>query len=197
MKSYIKSIAVLTLICAAVAVLLSGANAITAPIIEENEAAAAMEALKVVMPEGADFQPVEIGRYALPETVTEVYRAGGGGYVVTLETVGYATGMVILCGVDQNGVVTGAICLSSSETLGYEADYGAAAVGATAETVDGLDVISGATMTTEAYKNAIKDALETASILSSEEAGASGGAGTALSGAAAALGICGLLKGVA
>ena len=32
--------------------------------------------------------------------------------------------MVIMCGVSKDGVVTGALCLSSNETLGKEKTYG-------------------------------------------------------------------------
>lgn len=165
MKSYIKSVAVLTAICGIIAILLSAANGVTAPIISENENAAANEALLVVMPGGEGFQPVDLTGKELPATVTEVFSEKNGGYVVKLKTAGYGTDMVIMCGVDAAGTVTGATCLSSNETLGYEQTYGESAKGATAETVDALDVISGATKTTEGYKNAVKDALNTAVIL--------------------------------
>ena len=165
MKIYIKSLVVLTAICGVIAVLLSAANFITAPIIEESEAAAANEALLVVMPEGEDFQSMDLSSYELPATVTEVFSEKNGGYVVKLNTVGYSTDMIIMCGVDAAGTVTGATCLSSGETLGYEQTYGDTAKGATLDTVDGLDVISGATKTTEGYRNAVKDALNAAVIL--------------------------------
>ncbi len=165
MKIYIKSLVVLTAICGVIAVLLSAANFITSPIIQESESAAANEALLVVMPEGEDFQPMDLSSYELPATVTEVFSEKNGGYVMKLNTVGYSTDMIIMCGVDAAGTVTGATCLSSGETLGHEQTYGETAKGATLDTVDGLDVISGATKTTEGYKNAVKDALNTAVIL--------------------------------
>lgn len=49
--------------------------------------------------------------------------------------------------------------------MGYEKTWGENAVGATVDTVDSLDTVSGATKTTLAYKNAVKDALNTAVIL--------------------------------
>jgi Na+-translocating ferredoxin:NAD+ oxidoreductase RnfG subunit len=57
------------------------------------------------------------------------------------------------------------VCLSSSETLGHEKTFGESFVGKDAAGVDAVDTISGATKTTSAYKNAIKDALNTAIIL--------------------------------
>lgn len=165
MKIYVKSLVVLTAICGVIAVLLSAANFITSPIIQESESAAANEALLVVMPEGEDFQSVDLSSYELPATVTEVFSEKNGGYVVKLNTVGYSTDMIIMCGVDAAGTVTGATCLSSGETLGHELTYGDTAKGATAETVDTLDIVSGATKTTEGYRNAVKDALNAAVIL--------------------------------
>lgn len=165
MIKMMKSAVALTVICAVVAVLLAATNFITAPVIEANDAAAANEALLVVMPGGTGFEPVDISSYTLPSTVNEVFKEANGGYVVKLTTAGYSTGMVIMVGVDASGTVTGATCLGSSETLGYEKTYGETTVGATLETVDGLDTIAGATRTTEGYKNAVKDALNTAVIM--------------------------------
>lgn len=165
MKSILKSVLSLTVICAVVAVLMATTNFITEPVIKANEAAAANEALLVVMPNGSDFKPVDISTYTLPASVNEVYSEANGGYVVKLTVNGYSTGMILMIGVDANGTVTGATCLGSSETLGYEKTYGETTVGATLETIDGLDTIAGATRTTQAYKDGVKDALNTAVIM--------------------------------
>lgn len=165
MKDSIKSVVALTVICAVLAVILAVTNGITAPVIEKNEQAAANEALLVVMPEGKGFEEIDISKYELPETVTNAYKETSGGYVVKLLTSGYGSDMVIMCGVDATGAVTGAVCLSSSETLGYEKTYGESAVGKTAADIDALDTVAGATLTTTAYKGAVKDALNAAIIL--------------------------------
>lgn len=165
MKKYIKSIISLTLICAVMAVALAATNSVTAPLIEKNASAAANKALLVVMPDGGDFTAVDLSKFTLPETVTEAYTASNGGCVVKLNTTGYGPNMIIMCGIDANGVVTGAVCLSSNETLSQEKTYGETTKGATIDTVDDIATVSGATMTTGAYKNAVKDALNTAVIL--------------------------------
>ena len=165
MKNYLKSIVALTVICAVIALALAATNMITAPIIEKNEAAAANEALLIVMPEGEDFTAVDISGYELPETVTEVYAETSGGYVVKLTTSGYGAGMVIMCGVSADGTVTGATCLSSNETLGEEKTYGEKTVGKNIDDIDAVDTVASATKTTAAYRNAVKDALNTAIIL--------------------------------
>lgn len=165
MMKHLKSVIALTVICAVVAVLMAATNMLTAPIIEANESAAANDALLVVMPNGSGFELVDTAEYSLPSTVTDVYREASGGYVIKLTTTGYSSGMTLMIGIDANGVVTGTQCLASGETLGYEKTWGENAVGATVDTVDSLDTVSGATKTTSAYKNAVKDALNTAVIL--------------------------------
>ena len=165
MKKSVQSTVVLIAICAVMAILLALTNAVTAPIIKINQDNAANEALLVVMPDGEDFKPVDISGYTLPSTVTEVYKEKNGGYVVTLTTAGYGSGLVIMCGVSPDGTVTGAVCLGSTETLGYEKTFGENFTGKDAAGVDTIDTISGATKTTAAYKNAVKDALNTATIL--------------------------------
>ena len=162
---YFKSVIALTAICAVISILLAVTNLITAPIIEKNASAAANEALLVVYPDGGDFTQVDISTFELPATVTDAYQASNGGYVVKLLTSGYGANMVLMCGIDGNGTVTGATCLSSSETLGYEKTYGDSLAGKTVADIDAVETISGATMTTSGYKNAVKDALNATIIL--------------------------------
>ncbi len=166
MKTYIKNLAVFVCICSVITVLLAATNFITAPVIAENQNAAANAALLEVMPEGKGFETVDLSSFTLPATVTEVNKETSGlGYVIKLTTKGYGTGFVIMCGVSADGTVTGAVCLSSNETLGKEKAYGEGFNGKDAAGVEAVDIISGATLTTNAYKNAVKDALNTAVIL--------------------------------
>lgn len=165
MKKYLKSIISLTVICAVVAALLAATNKFTYPIIEENAGSAANEALLEVMPDGGDFTQVDLTQYTLPASVLEAYTASNGGSVFKLTATGYGPDMIIMCGVGADGTVTGAVCLSSNETLGYEKTYGATTVGATVDTIDSVATVSGATMTTGNYRNAVKDALNSAIIL--------------------------------
>ncbi len=166
MKTYIKNLAVFVCICSVITVLLAATNFITAPVIAENQNAAANAALLEVMPEGKGFETADISTFSLPATVTEVHKETSGlGYVVKLTTAGYGSDFVIMCGVSSDGVVTGAVCLSSNETLSKEKTYGENFTDKDAAGVEAVDTISGATKTTEAYKNAVKDALNAAIIL--------------------------------
>ncbi len=162
---HFKSVIALTAICAAISLLLALTNSITAPLIEKNAAAEANAALLIVHPDGGDFTQLDLSSYELPATVQEAYSASNGGYVVKLLTSGYGANMVLMCGIDGAGTVTGATCLSSSETLGYEKTYGDTLKGKTTDDIDAVETISGATMTTSGYKNAVKDALNATIIL--------------------------------
>lgn len=159
MKKHIKSVVSLTAICAVVAILLALTNHVTAPMIEKQENAAANAALAVVLPDGSGFEKMDISSFEFPETITEVYSEENGGYVFKMTTAGYGPGMVIMCGIDANGVVKGATCISSNETLGAEATYGENLKEAKIDTIDSVDTVASATRTTAAYKGAVKDAL--------------------------------------
>lgn len=166
MKQKVKNLIVFVCICTVITLLLATTNFITGPIIRENQNASANKSLIEVMPNGKGFEAVDISTFTLPSTVAEAFKeTSGEGYVIKLITSGYGTDMVIMCGVYTKGIVTGAVCLSSNETLGKEKTYGAGFTGKDSAGVDGVDIITGATKTTEAYKNAVKDALNAAIIL--------------------------------
>ena len=169
MKKSLKSILVLVCICAIVSVLLALTNSVTAPIIRENEQKQADAALLEVLPDGGSFESVDISAYTLPATVSQVYRAANGGYVIKLNTTGYASGMVLMCGIASDGRVVGTKLLASGETPsigGAAAEaFAGTVLGKDVSTIDGVDTISGATKTTTAYRAAIKDALNTVIIL--------------------------------
>ena len=165
MKNF-KNVVVSAAICLVVTLLLALTNELTAPIIEQNQNNAANAALLEVMPDGHNFEEVDLSGLELPATVTQVHKETDGlGYVLKLTTSGYGSDMVIMCGISTDGIVQGALCLSSNETLGKEKTYGESFSGQNAEGVDAVDVIAGATKTTEAYKNAVKDALNAVIIL--------------------------------
>jgi Na+-translocating ferredoxin:NAD+ oxidoreductase RnfG subunit len=173
MKKSIKSIFVLVMICAVVSVMMAVTNYITEPIIEKNEQFKANSALLEIMPDGGSFELVDTNGFELPATVSEVYKASNGGHVVKLITTGYNSGMVVMCGVSPELSVVGTKLVSSAETpsIGGSAveTFAPRLDGATIETVDMVDTVSGATKTTAAYRAATKDALNTALILGGVE----------------------------
>ena len=167
MTKHIKNVSILVSICLIVAVLLSVTNYFTAPIIKANDDKKANEALFQVLPNGGSFEKIDLAEYTLPATVVEAYRASEGGYAIKLSTAGYASGLVIMCGISSDGTVSGAVCLGSNETWGLEKTFGEKLVGADATSV--VDVEAGATSKTiNGYRAAVKDALNAAKIFGGE-----------------------------
>ena len=84
----------------------------------------------------------------------------GGGYVFQLEVTGYKPGLVIVCGIDADGKITGAEYISSSETLEAEVGLGSRFIGHTSDSIT-PDIVAGSTakLTTNAYYKAIEIAL--------------------------------------
>ncbi len=158
------SIIVLSVICLVMSGLLAVVNGVTAPVIKKAEDAKANGALAEVLPGGTGFEELDISEYTLPSSVTGVYRADGG-HVFKTSVTGYSSGLQIMIGVNGAGEVTGTKVLSSSETLGAENTYGATTVGQTVATIDGLDTVAGATKTSTAFRQAVKDSLNASIIL--------------------------------
>ena len=176
MNKTVKSIVVLTVISLVVALALAGVNALTAPLVEAQEREATRAALAEVYPSEAEFTQLNVKDYgALPTTVTEAYGFSDGGYVIKVSTSGFSAGLVVICGIDAEGKITGAKCLASGETESVtgkkEYSYGESFVGVSSSGIDGVDAISGATYTSNGYKRALKDAMSAVSVISSANEG--------------------------
>ena len=163
---------VLGIICLVVTLLLSAANAITAPIIEKAERQKVQENLANVLPSGKNF--VEMSADALPSElpseVTNVFTEDNGGYVFQMTVTGYKPGLVVMCGIDAYGKITGATYIKSQETLSAEVGLGDKFVGHTSDTMT-TEIIAGPTAkkTTEAYYSAIEAALEAFDMMNDKE----------------------------
>ena len=162
----IKPTIVLSCICMAVALILSGINMVTGPIIEAQRAAAANGALIEVMPEGAGFEEIDISTLALPEAVTNAYKeTSGKGYVFRVVSTGYKSGMVIMIGINAEGQITGSKCLETQDTFGKEPEidnsYNGQTLGDFAP-----NMIAGATMTSNGYRDAVSAALQSFTLAS-------------------------------
>lgn len=160
-KSKLTPTLVLGSICLAVALLLSGVNMLTAPIIAEANDKKANAALIEVLPEGSEFETIDVGGGKYPAEVTSAYREKNGkGYVFGMTVTGYKSGLVIMCGINSEGKITGATYIASNETLSAEVGLGDRFVGHDKSTLN-IDIIAGPTarLTTEAYYRAIEAAL--------------------------------------
>ena len=161
----------LLLITAVVAAALAGVNAITAPVIEELNAAKTQEAISAVLPGGFD---TEIADYAdATGIVSKVYQ-GANGYAVEVGPGGFDNTITMMVGIDNEGKVLGISVVNHTETAGLGAVAAAdtpkgiafreqfvGASGAVSVTKDGgtMDAITGATITSRAVCAGVNAAL--------------------------------------
>lgn len=168
MKSSVKAdfvmpIAVLMLICLVMSALLAGTNFITKDIIAEGDSQRTEEARVAALPDADGFRLMDV---QLPEgsTVTEIYEAtNGAGYVFMIETTGYGAkgSLQLICALDANGCIVSTDTLAHDETAGLgtkvtEDAFRSQFIGKDAS-LEGVDTISGATITSSAYIRAIQD----------------------------------------
>ena len=161
-RDFIMPILVLTLICLLMSGALAVGNRITRPVIEQAAAERAEAARKEIIPAAARFDPIHAE--GLPRSVTEAYGTPEGlGYIfMVTASGGYGGDIRLIIGIDPEGRILRSQVLSHTETPGFgtvvfekAADYeGWDRAGA--ETVDG---VAGATISTNAYRNALWDAF--------------------------------------
>ena len=127
------------------------------------------------MPDGGSFEKLDLSSYELPASIKEVNKASNGGHVFQIEFAGFNPGNVAMIGVSADGKVTGTKVITNQESSGYGADHLPALDGkghyngADVTTIDSVDTVSGCTVSTKAYRAAIKDALNAAVILGGGE----------------------------
>lgn len=164
---------ILFVITAAAAAILAEVNAVTAPVIAENDRKAQEIAMKEVLPDATMFEKLE---YEPNESssVTEVYLSDAG-YAVKSAPKGYGGAISMIVGVDNDLKVTGVEIISQSETAGLgakctDSEFKAQFVGKTeniAVTKNGakeneVDAISSATITSKAVTKGVNDAINAA-----------------------------------
>ena len=161
----------LFLITAVVAAILAGVNGITAPIIDELNAAKTQKAIETVLPGGFDE---ELTGYA-DETglVSKAYK-GANGYAFEVTPGGFDNTITMMVGVDNEGKVIGISIVSHTETAGLGAVAAATTSageafrgqfvgqsGSVSVSKDGgtMDAITGATITSRAICVGVNAAL--------------------------------------
>ncbi len=172
-KSNIMPSVVLGAICLTVALLLSLVNSITSPIIKANQDAAANAALSVVLPDGKNFSEIEIDG-SFPAVINKGYKADGG-FVFQATVTGKSSGLIILFGIDSEGKIVGTQVIAEQETDSYDANVFPLVEGTEGKykgmTLDGFEpfLVSGATLTSRAYGEAAKAALQAFAIANGGE----------------------------
>lgn len=163
-SDFVLPIGVLLLICIVASALLAYTNSVTAPIIAASEEEAARQARIAVLPEADDFEEIQVD--GLPDSITQVYRSTNDvGYVFMITSDGYGgrDTLNMICGIDSEGKITDTQVLSHEETVGLGSkitgdDFRSQFVGKDAS-LEGVDIISGATFSSNYYINAIRDAF--------------------------------------
>ena len=158
-----KPIVVLVVICLVTSTLLAVTNNATAPIIAEAEKAATNEAYKAVLPAADSFTDV----------TAQVTTEGIASAAVADNGAGYAVRAVpVVVGIDPDGVIVSVQFMQNSESAGFGMklwdgnqagiDFAASLAGqsgSVAKGENGVDGITGATISTKAVLSAVNSAL--------------------------------------
>jgi len=159
-KDFVLPVIVLALICLIMSGALAFVNNVTHPVITQAAAERAEQAMRDIIPGADGF--VALSREGLSASIKEAYgTTNNTGYIFIVTTPAYGGEMTIICGIDPNGLIIKSLTLAHTETKGIsdpvfnmQPDY----IGKD-KNLDGIDAISGATITSVAYKNAVLDAF--------------------------------------
>lgn len=166
-KVLIKSIVVLTVICLVISGALAVVNSFTAPIITAAAAERETAARQLVLPAASSFEPITSD--AMPASVTGAYKgldASGVtvGYVFTTGNNGFDGTILVMTAIDTDGKIVQVSTIdvtSETATLGGQTaneSYTSQYTGKDAA-LEGVDAISGATITSTAYEQCVLDAF--------------------------------------
>ncbi len=165
-KDFLKSIIVLTVICLITAALMGAINSVTAPMIEKANEEAEFAALYEVIDGASDFEKLNSDDESIPDTVVGIYRERlNKGYAVMLNAKGYGSEpMVIAVGIDFDGKLTKCHVVScNGETSGIGTKVSEKrfldTFSGQDKTLEGVDSIGGATISSSAFISAVGDAF--------------------------------------
>jgi len=161
-NDFVIPILVLSLICLFVSGALAFVNELTNPVIENASAQRAAAARKEIIPQADGFELINIE--GLPRTILEVHRTTNNtGYIFMMSVQGYGGKINMICGIDNDGRIIKTQALSHTETKGmtdpvfsdpHESQY----IGKD-KNLHGINAVSGATISSNAYKKGVSDAL--------------------------------------
>lgn len=165
----VKPIVVLVVICLVASAALAGVNQVTAPIIAEQQEAAANAAYLAVLPEADGFE--EVTDFATTNVQSVLKATNGAGWVIKASAKGFGGDVPVVVGFDAEGTIVGIQFMENSETAGYGqklvdgSEDGIAFtqqfIGMTEAPVVGtnIDAISGATVSSKAAASAVTTAI--------------------------------------
>lgn len=171
MKNFTPAI-VLGTICLIVAALLAVINHFTAPVIEKNELLAKTASLREVFggdESGAEFgEPLKKLPEGTPSTVKEIYEEKNGmGYaIVIVIPKGFESEIDLTVGVGSDGTIKGVVVTKYEDSLGKNdmMEKVSGYKGKDASSYADVELVSGATYSSNAVRSAIGDALAAADL---------------------------------
>lgn len=161
-KDYLAPIAVLGAICLIISGLLAYTYELTLPVIQENARKEQDAGRLEVLPSGDSFVQVEM---EMPQGGIDAYEAeNGAGMVIQSSAGGYGGPYEIMVGITADGSIEGLKVMKQSETPGMgsrttEPDHLAQFIGKD-QNLEGVQDVSGATISSGALKSAIGTAFQ-------------------------------------
>ena len=162
-------IVILALICLIVSGALALSHSLTQPVIAEAAAGRAEKARREIIPGADGFVLIETEH--LPKTVTGVYKtANNTGFIVMVSSLGYGGEIKLICGIDNNGKIIRTMVLANNETRGlgtpvFDEPHSSQYWGKDANGIESIQAISGATISSTAFKDGIRDAFKAYEII--------------------------------
>ena len=162
-KTYVMSLLVLTLICLFVSGALAFMDSVTSPVITSAAVERAQSAMIEIIPDATGFEPIDHSDFTgIPTTVREMYRTTNNtGYIFIAAVNGFSGDITVICGVTSDGRIISSSTLSHTETKGIgtilEQESFLDPFSGLDNNLDGIDTVTGATISTRAYIRAIND----------------------------------------
>lgn len=152
-----KPIVVLTAICIVVSGALVGTYSMTKPVIDAAKAEEERLALMAVLPEGKNFEAIDV---AAENIVSAYVDTEGAGYVFMAQGKGFGGAINVMVGIGSDGLITGTQVMEHGETPGigdkmiteewFQPQY----VGKD-QNLEGVEGITGATFSSKGFNAAI------------------------------------------
>ena len=165
-KTFVMPLLVLTLISVVVSSALALMNTFTQPVISSAAAQRAEIAMTQIIPNAEGFELIDLSNYTgIPVTVKEVYRTTNDvGYVFIAAVNGFSGDITIICGVGHDGRIIKTSTLSHTETQGIgtiiEQESFLSTFDGLDHNLEGVDTVTGATISTRAFIHAVSDIHE-------------------------------------
>jgi len=154
---------VLTIICLIVSGALAFMDSITSPEIASAAAERAQEAMIDKIPEATGFEPIKPdGFTGIPATIREMYKTtNDAGYIFIAAVNGFSGDITVICAIAPDGRIMGTSTLSHTETKGIgtilEQESFLSPFNGVDNKLEGIDTVTGATISTRAFIQAIND----------------------------------------